>query len=100
MKDQSVSERKQELLYAKYLNQDYEKIMEVLDQDEASPEEKLQAYDDYKQNSQVNAYNREVHRIKKEFDLETWLMAKIQDVMADGLDLSQIGTDFIKKFLV
>ena len=108
MKDQSVSERKQELLYAKYLNQDYEKIMEALDQDEASPEEKLQAYDDYKQNSQVNAYNREVHRIKKEFDLETWLMAKIQfqshgeihNVVTDGTDLSQIGTDFIKKFLV
>ena len=108
MKDQSVSERKQELLYAKYLNQDYEKIMEALDQDEASPEEKLQAYDDYKQNSQVNAYNREVHRIKKEFDLETWLMGKIQfqshgeihNVVTDGTDLSQIGTDFIKKFLV
>lgn len=82
--------------------------MELLDQDDVSAEEKVQAYDDYKQNSHANAYNREVHRIKKEFDLETWMVAKIQfqshsaihDVVAEGPDLTQIGTDFIKKLLV
>ncbi len=108
MKAQSVNERAQELQYAKYLDRDYEQIMELLDQEDVTTEEKVQAYDDYKQNSHANAYNREVHRVKKEFDLETWLMAKIQfqsqgairEVMADGPDLSRIGTDFIKKFLV
>lgn len=108
MKAQSANERAQELQYAKYLDRDYEQIMELLDQDDVSNEEKVQAYEDYKQNSHANAHNREVHRIKKEFDHETWMVAKIQfqshsaihNVVAEGPDLSQIGTDFIRKFLI
>lgn len=108
MKEQSANERAQELQYAKYLDRDYEQIMELLDHDDVSADEKLKAYNDYEQNSHANAYNREVHRVKKAFDLETWLVGRIQfqshseihDVMADGPDFSQIGTEFIKKFLV
>ena len=80
----------------------------VLNHDELGADEKLEAYEDYKINSYNNAYHREVYRNKKVFDLETWLMGKIQfnsnndihEVKNDGPDRSRIGTDFIKKFMI
>lgn len=108
MKSQSVNEGAKERQYAKNLDRDYEQIMDVLDHEEIAADEKLMAYEDYKANSYDNAYNREVYRIKKVFDLETWLMGKIQfnsnndihEVKSDGPDRSRIGTDFIKKFMI
>ena len=108
MKAQSANEGKKERLYAKNLDHDYEQIMDVLNHDELGADEKLEAYEDYKINSYNNAYHREVYRNKKVFDLETWLMGKIQfnsnndihEVKNDGPDRSRIGTDFIKKFMI
>ena len=108
MKEQSALEGTKERQYARNLEHDYEKIMDILDHDEIAADEKLMEYESYKANSYSNAYNREVYRNKKVFDLETWLTAKIQfnsyddleEVKGDGLDLSRIGTDFIKKFMI
>lgn len=108
MKSQSASEGAKERRYAKNLEKDYEQIMDVLNKDEVSADEKLAAYEKYKASSYDNAYNREVNRIKKNFDLETWLVGKIQfhshndihEVVRQGMDFGQIGTEFIKKFLI
>ena len=56
----------------------------------------------------ASARGREVERIKKEFDIETLMMAKITFLGQNGIDdmingdveQGQMGTDFIKSFLV
>lgn len=108
VKKQTLAESAQERMYAKNLDEDYERVMDFLDHEDISNEEKLQSYEDYLNNSKYNAFQREVYRVKKNFDQETWLIAKIQflshndiqEVMQGDLDRSQIGTEFIKKFLI
>ena len=99
--------RKKENEFSKNLDNDYERIQQVLNNDEVSVADKVKAYDRFEIEAYANAKGREVERIKKEFDAETLMMAKIMfqahnridSVIKGNLDRSQIGIDFAKSFL-
>lgn len=99
---------KKETSFAKGLEDDYKRMQQVLDNDEISVEDKVKAYDRFVEEARVNASNREIERIKKQFDAETLMMARImmlgKNPMDDAINgndnISQLGTDFIKSFLI
>ena len=94
--------------YANGLEEDYARIQQILDNDEITIEEKVKAYDRFETEAGANARGREVERIKKQFDAETLMMARIMflgrgqmDKAINGnVDRSLIGTEFVKSFLV
>ena len=109
VKAKSQSEFKKEREYAQKLDSEYEKITELLDNEEVTTEEKVAAYDDYMTNSKHYAHEREIQRLKRNFDAETHLIAKIYMNSHDDFDeinknnenlYGQLGTEFIKKFLI
>lgn len=99
---------KKETSFAKGLEDDYKRMQQVLDNDEISVEDKVKAYDRFVEEARVNASNREIERIKKQFDAETLMMARImmlgknpmEDAINGNDNISQLGTDFIKSFLI
>ncbi len=100
--------RSKEREFTQGLEEDYKRIQRVLDNEEASVADKVKAYDRFVEEARVNARGREVQRIKKQFDAETLMMARIKmlgqnqigDESNGSVNNSQIGTDFIKSFLV
>lgn len=108
VKEASEKSGKKESVFAKSLEDDYERIQQVLNNDEVAVEDKVKAYDRFVSEAGENARGREVQRIKKQFDAETLMMAKIMfaghngidNVINGNVDRSQIGTEFIKSFLV
>lgn len=108
VKEASEKARKKENNFAKSLEDDYKRIQQVLDNDEASIEDKVKAYDRFVREAGVSARGREVQRIKKQFDAETLMMARIMfqghnridNVINGNVDRSQIGTEFMKSFLI
>lgn len=107
VKEASEEAGKKERTFAKSLEDDYERIQQVLNNDEVTIEDKVKAYDRFVSEAGENARGREVQRIKKQFDAETLMMAKImfashdriENVINGNVDRSQIGTEFIKSFL-
>ena len=97
---------KKENTFAKGLDEDYKRIQQVLYNDEFTVEDKVKAYDRFVSEARVNARGREVERIKKQFDAETIMLAKIMRLgqnqtngEEDGLR-GQFGAEFVKSFLV
>lgn len=107
-KESSLKSGREERGYARKLEESHERIQKVLENDEISAEDKIKALADYEEESTELAVNREIQRIKKQFDAETFMMAKIifqahnsvNDVVEGNVDRSQIGIDFIKSFLI
>ena len=99
---------KKESGFAKGLEEDYKRIERVLNNDETSIEDKVKAYDRFVNEAGVNARGREVERIKKQFDAETLMMARIMfqgqnrfdNVIKGNKNYSQFGTEFMKSFLI
>lgn len=108
VQDARTESAQKETSFAKGLEEDYKRIQQVLDNEEASIEDKVKAYDRFVNEVRVNANNREVERIKKQFDAETLMMARIMMLGKNPIDdadnangnISQLGTDFIKSFLI
>ena len=108
VQDARTESAQKETSFAKGLEEDYKRIQQVLDNEEASIEDKVKAYDRFVEEARVNANNREVERIKKQFDAETLMMARIMMLGKNPIDdadnvngnISQLGTDFIKSFLI
>ena len=108
VEEANAKSRQAENAFAKRLEEDYERFQRVLNSDEVSTEDKLKAYDRFTEEAYASARGREVERIKKEFDIETLMMAKITFLGQNGIDdmingdveQGQMGTDFIKSFLV
>lgn len=108
VKEASEKAGKNERDFAKNLEDDYERIKQVLNNDEVAVEDKVKAYDKFVREAGLSARGREVERIKKQFDTETLMMAKIMflghnridNVIKGNMNHSQIGTEFIKSFLV
>lgn len=108
VQDARAESAKKESGFAKGLEEDYKRIEQVLDNEEVAIEDKVKAYDRFVSEAGVNARGREVERIKKQFDAETLMMARIMlqgqnrldDVINGNASHSQIGTDFIKSFLI
>ncbi len=103
------NEAKNEREASKMLDKEYAKVMKHLDSDEITNEDKVKAYDEYLTNSSLFASEREIQRIKKEFDIETLIISRIHfnahddanEINSDQANMySQLGTDFIKKFLI
>lgn len=100
--------RKKEHEFAKALEEDYKRIQQVVDNDEVSAEDKVRAYMQFVEEAGINAKGREVERIRKEFDAETLMMARIMALGQNGINNvikgnikhSQMGTEFIKSFLI
>ena len=94
--------------FANGLEEDYKRIQQVLGNEEISVEEKVKAYDRFVAEAHVNARGREVERIKKQFDAETLMMARIMflgrrsldDASNKNVEQSLIGTEFVKSFFV
>ena len=107
VKDANDKARKKENSFAKGLEDDYKRIQQVLNNEEVTIEDKVMAYDRFVDEASVNARGREVQRIKKQFDAETLMLARIKfhghnridNVINRNLNRSQIGTDFIKSIL-
>lgn len=108
VKEASDKARKKENEFARNLENDYNRIQQVLNSDEVSIEDKVKAYDRFESEAYTSARGREVQRIKKQFDAETLMMARIMfqghnridNVIKGDIDRSQMGTEFIKSFLV
>ncbi|MBR4027086.1 MAG: hypothetical protein IKJ01_05950, partial [Lachnospiraceae bacterium] len=108
VKEASENARKKENIFAKTLEDDYKRIQKVLNNDEVSIENKVEAYDRFVKEAGVNARGREIQRIKKQFDAETLMMARIMfqghnridNVINGNMNHNQIGTEFIKSFLI
>ena len=108
VKAASDKARKKENEFARNLESDYNRIQQVLNSDEVSIEDKVKAYDRFESEAYTSARGREVQRIKKQFDAETLMMARIMfqahnridNVIKGDIDRSQMGTEFIKSFLV
>lgn len=108
VEEASAKARKEEHTFARNLEEDYKRMQQMLNSDEVSTKEKVKAYDRFVKDGYANAKGREVERIKKEFDAETLMMAKIMflgrnrmDQMIDGKgNQGLIGTEFIKSFLI
>ncbi len=108
VEEASNKSRKKENDFAKSLEEDYKRIQQVVHNDEVSVKDKVKAYDRFVEEAGINARGREVERIKKQFDAETLMMARImalaQNQMGHMLNgtasHSQIGTEFIKSFLI
>lgn len=108
VEEASVKAREKEYDFAKQLEDDYERIQQILNSDEVSIEDKVKAYDRFLSDAGCNATSREVQRIKKQFDAETLVIARIMrlgrngmdDMIKGNLDRGQIGVEFIKSFLV
>ena len=108
VEEASEKARKKENDFAKNLEDDYKRIQQVLNNDEASIEDKVKAYDRFVREAGESVRGREIQRIKKQFDAETLMMARIMfqghnridNVIKDNVDRSQIGTEFMKSFLV
>lgn len=107
--EQSQKEASKERELLGLMDNEFDKIMKVLKADDMSTEEKLIAYNEYIERSGELHHDKEIQRIKKEFDKETMLIAKIQfnahddisDVTSDKAYMnSQLGTEFIKNFLI
>lgn len=108
VQDARAESAKKETSYAKGLEEDYKRIQKVLDNEAVSIEDKVKAYDRFVDEAKVNANNREIERIRKQFDAETLMMARIMMLGKNPMDdtingndnISQLGTDFIKSFLI
>lgn len=108
VQDARAESAKKESGFAKGLEEDYKRIQQVLENDEIAIEDKVKAYDRFVSEAGVNARGREIERIKKQFDAETLMMARIMlqgqnrfdDVINGNVSHSQIGTEFIKSFLI
>lgn len=108
VQDARAESAKKETEFANGLEGDYKRIQQVLDNDEISVEDKVKAYDRFVEEARVNANNREIERIRKQFDAETLMMARImmlgknpmEDAINGNDNISQLGTDFIKSFLI
>lgn len=108
VQDARTESAQKETSFAKGLEEDYKRIQQVLDNEEASIEDKVKAYDRFVNEARVNANNREIERIKKQFDAETLMMARIMILGKNPMDdannangnISQLGTDFVKSFLI
>lgn len=108
VQDARAESAKKESGFAKGLGEDYKRIQQVLENDEIAIEDKVKAYDRFVSEAGVNARDREIERIKKQFDAETLMMARIMlqgqnrldDVINGNASHSQIGTEFIKSFLI
>lgn len=108
VEEASNQSRKKENDFAKCLEEDYKRIQKVIHSDELSIEVKVKAYDRFVEEAGVNARGREVERIKKQFDAETLMMARImalgqnrmKDIINGTASHSQMGTEFIKSFLI
>ena len=108
VQDARAESAKKESGFAKGLEEDYKRIQQVLENDEIAIEDKVKAYDRFVSEAGVNARGREIERIKKQFDAETLMMARIMlqgqnrldDVINGNASHSQIGTEFIKSFLI
>lgn len=108
VQDARAESAKKETEFANGLEGDYKRIQQVLDNDEITVEDKVKAYDRFVEEARVSASNREIERIKKQFDAETLMMARImmlgKNPMDDAINgndnISQLGTDFIKSFLI
>ena len=100
--------RKKEHEFAKALEEDYKRLQQVVNNEEVSAEDKVKAYTQFVEEARINAHGREVERIRKEFDAETLMMARIMvlgqnginNVIKGNVNHSQMGTEFIKSFLV
>lgn len=106
---QIQNEAKNEQEASKMLDQEYTNVMKRLDSDETTNEEKVKAYDEYLTNSSMFAAEREIQKIKKNFDIDTLVISRILFNAHDDLHevsgnegdfFSQLGADFIKKFLI
>ena len=108
VKAASDKARKKENEFARNLENDYNRIQQVLNSDEVSIEDKVKAYDRFESEAYTSARGREVQRIKKQFDAETLMMVRIMfqghnridNVIKGDIDRSQMRTEFIKSFLV
>ena len=108
VEEASNQSRKKEIEFAKGLEEDYKRIQQIVNSDEVSVKEKVKAYDRFVEEAGKNAKDREVERIRKEFDAETLMMARImalgQNRMSDIINgntvNSQLGTEFVKAFLI
>ena len=108
VQDARTESAQKETSFAKGLEEDYKRIQQVLDNEEASIEDKVKAYDRFVEEARVNAGGREIERIKKQFDAETLMMARIMMLGKNPMDdannangnISQLGTDFMKAFLI
>ncbi len=108
VKDAREKSAKKENSFANGLEDDFKRIQQVLNNDEVSIKDKVEAYDRFESEARVNARGREVQRIKKQFDAETLMMARIMfqghnridDVINGNANHGQMGTEFIKSFLV
>lgn len=108
VQDAREKSAKKESGFAKGLEDDFERIQQVLDNEEVAIEDKVKAYDRFVSEAGVNARGREIERIKKQFDAETLMMARIMlqgqnrldDVINGDASHSQMGTEFIKSFLI
>lgn len=108
VKEASDKARKKENEFARNLESDYNRIQNVLNSDEVSIEDKVKAYDRFESEAYTSAREREIQRIKKQFDAETLMMARIMfqghnridNVIKGDIDRSKMGTEFIKSFLV
>ena len=108
VKEASDKARKKENEFARNLENDYSRIQKILNSDEVSIEDKVKAYDRFESEAYTNARGREVQRIKKQFDAETLMMARIMfqghnridNVIKGDIHRSQVGTEFIKSFLL
>ena len=78
MKSQSKKEMGKEMECSRQLDHEFVKIVDILDNDEISNEEKMKSYEDYLVMASTYAFEREVYRNMKIFDFETWLMSKIE----------------------
>ena len=108
VEEASNQSRKKEIDFAKGLEEDYKRIQQIVHSDEISIKDKIKAYDRFGEEAGKNAKGREVERIRKEFDAETLIMARImalgQNQMGHIINgttaNNQIGTEFIKSFLI
>lgn len=108
VKEASDKARKKENEFARNLENDYNRIQQVLNSDEVSIEDKVKAYDRFESEAYTSARGREVQRIKKQFDAETLMMARIMfqghnridNVIKGNVDRGQMGAEFMKSFLV
>lgn len=108
VKEASDKARKKENEFARNLENDYSRIQKILNSDEVSIEDKVKSYDRFESEAYTNARGREVQRIKKQFDAETLMMARIMfqghnridNVIKGDIHRSQVGTEFIKSFLL
>lgn len=108
VEEASNTSRKKENEFAKGLEEDYKRIQQIVHSDEISIKDKVKAYDRFVEEAGKSARGREVERIKKQFDAETLMMAKImalgQNRMGNIINGNEahslLGTEFLKAFLI